>query len=65
MGGFISRFGVYESMGWVEAEERPVRLSDGRVESVLKMRELVEQLNQHLYSMHDVLDKENCGDEER
>ena len=49
----------------VEVEERPVRPSDGRVESVLEMRELIEELNQHLYSMHDVLDEENCEDEER
>ena len=52
-------FEVYESMGWVEVEECPVRPSDGHVESVLEMRELIEELNQILYSMHEVLDEED------
>ena len=32
-------------MGCVEVEERPVRPSDGRVDSVLEMRVLIEELN--------------------
>jgi len=60
-------FEVYESMGRVEVEERLVRPSERRVQTVLEMRELIEEMNQHMYDMLEVVDEENSGlkDDER
>jgi hypothetical protein len=56
---------VYESITAVHVAEQPPIPDGGRVESLLEMREIEEQLHQQLYAVHEILDERQVPEDER
>jgi len=60
-----SGFEVYESMGWVDVEERPAVRDSVKMNRVLELREIEEQLRQQLFSVWEFLEENEIVPEEQ
>ena len=58
-------FEVYETMGWVDVEERLAVQESIKTRSVLVLREIEERLRQQLYTVWEIMEEEGTGTEEQ
>ena len=58
-------FEVYETMGWVDVEERLAVQESIKTRSVLELREIEERLRQQLYTVWEIMEEEGTGTEEQ
>jgi hypothetical protein len=56
---------VYESITAVHVAEQPLIPDGGRVESLLEMREIEEQLHQQLYAVHEIMEERQLPEDEQ
>ena len=57
---------VYETIRAVEVPEQPIAVSDGgKVQSLLELREIEEQLHRQLYSVHEIMEERQLSEDNR
>ena len=58
---------VYETIGCIAVEdgEQEAPRDNGRVEATLDLRVIEEQLQQLTYAVHELMEEDNSGDEQK